>query len=143
MLSYLEIGKFVTALSDTMIDKLKLESDFFNMKELRYHILWMEKALKCAVCNKLFSYKNDLVKHEKIHTEKPYTCDKCSKAFNDKGKLEKHMRIHTGEKSYKCDFCNKSFSNAGSLSKHRKSHFLLLNNFLVEYVIKFSLVIEI
>ena len=39
MLSYLRTGKLVTpGLSERMIEKLKIECDFFNLKGLRYKI---------------------------------------------------------------------------------------------------------
>jgi uncharacterized Zn-finger protein len=47
------------------------------------------------VCNRAFSQKCDMIKHQRIHTgERPYVCDVCDKAFNVKGNMIKHLRKH-------------------------------------------------
>jgi hypothetical protein len=51
-----------------------------------------------------------------------YHCGICGLNFNKKNQLNKHNYIHTGEKLYKCYFpyCNKSYFNEGKLNSHLK-----------------------
>lgn len=99
----------------------------------------------CNICDKSFSYSNDLRKHLRIHSdERPfecnhcglrfrqagclknhvasqhgsavsYVCHYCTKAFPIKERLRLHMRIHSGEKPYKCEYCAKGFSRGGQV----------------------------
>ncbi|XP_067123573.1 LOW QUALITY PROTEIN: zinc finger protein 271-like, partial [Centruroides vittatus] len=82
-----------------------------------------EKPYSCDECKKNFTQKSDLIKHLRVHTgEKPYSCGECKKKFSEKGSLIKHLRIHTGEKPYTCDECKKKFSEKGSLIAHLRVH---------------------
>ncbi|XP_069091327.1 zinc finger protein 300-like isoform X2 [Pleurodeles waltl] len=74
----------------------------------------------CIECNKNFSQKGDLKRHNGTHTGvRPYACTECEKRFFQKGNLTTHRRTHTGEKPYTCTECHKSFSRKDNLNEHR------------------------
>ena len=82
-----------------------------------------EKLFSCDICNNSFITKQNLSRHRRTHTgEKPFVCDMCEKTFTQKSNLTEHRRIHTGERPFKCDVCEKSFSRRDHLNAHQKLH---------------------
>ena len=70
-------------------------------------------AFNCSKCNKFFSRKPNLLRHEKIHAgDRPYQCQLCLKFFSQKAHLKKHLLTHSSEKN-NATAANTS-SNAGS-----------------------------
>lgn len=70
------------------------------MKYLKKHVREVhEKAtiFECAVCNKVFNRKANLIEHQLIHDGKYLAkCDVCGKSYRTLSALKLHKRTHTG-----------------------------------------------
>jgi len=57
-----------------------------------------QKQFACNNCEKLYSSKQALQRHELVHSENPtpFECDKCDKRFDRQYKLEKHKKNEHG-----------------------------------------------
>lgn len=81
-----------------------------------------EKPYKCDECDKEFSRKDHLKKHQGIHNrDRPFKCDKCEKSFVRPDHLKEHIYVHTGEKPYMCVLCGKGFKRSDHLKLHNCS----------------------
>lgn len=49
-------------------------------------------------------------------------CDVCNQLYSRKDNLRAHQRVHNGEKPYKCSDCNASFRWLGALRTHQITH---------------------
>lgn len=78
----------------------------------------------CKQCGKEFSYKNGLLRHQKLtHAkEKKYECNICRRRFGYKNILLEHQNIHFGIKPYACSICDKRFTARSNLVQHRIVH---------------------
>ncbi|XP_052746182.1 variant-silencing SET domain-containing protein [Bicyclus anynana] len=80
-------------------------------------------AHQCRVCDKMFHYKCNLVKHMYAHTnERPFKCEVCNKGFNSTYSLSSHRHVHTGAKPYKCSYCEYACRDNSTLRKHHERH---------------------
>lgn len=82
-----------------------------------------ENLFQCQFCGKLFLQSAHLMIHERIHSNyKPFKCQFCTKRFAQKGNMIFHEKRHTGEKPFKCKFCAKSFVRKGNVAPHERIH---------------------
>ena len=69
---------------------------------------------KCHICNKVFSLKDYLNVHMRVHSGlKPYACTICPQKCTTSSSLSVHMRLHSGLKPFKCSICPKKFTTSG------------------------------
>eukprot|EP01083_Nonionella_stella_P221502 791291_1 len=52
--------------------------------------------------------------------EKPYECNICEKMYSRKDALKTHKRVHTGEMPFQCNVCMKKFRHRSTRNKHEK-----------------------
>ncbi|KAM8952801.1 oocyte zinc finger protein XlCOF8.4-like [Pelodytes ibericus] len=105
----------------------------------------------CNVCGKVFDYKSNLIRHQKVHAvgkppnyaessrlsgnkaylsvrqrggniRKRHRCNECGKQFTYKSQFTTHLRTHTGEKPHSCNECGKHFAYKSYLITHQRIH---------------------
>lgn len=79
----------------------------------------------CSVCDKIFSTRDGLNKHFRIHSgEARYKCDFCDMKFIHLNSKTSHVRTkHTKAKDYECEECGKKFAvNSARLSHIKRIH---------------------
>nr|XP_033787901.1 zinc finger protein 660-like isoform X2 [Geotrypetes seraphini] len=84
---------------------------------------------ECSVCEKHFTQKKHLNRHQITHTKKkPFKCSECGKGFNVNYSLLRHQKIHAAEKArhrdrkYTCDECGLVFDKEKALKQHQGIH---------------------
>lgn len=104
----------------------KCQYTFMRKNDLKRHerVHSDERPYKCGVCDKGFTRSDLLACHQRTHTgEKPFVCKECKRKFAKKSSLTSHRRnIHACEKPYICDICGDGFVTRRSLAKHRDYH---------------------
>ena len=80
-----------------------------------------KKPFCCSICNRTFTIKSALKKHEHIHSKEKFICPTCYRFFNSPARLRYHMTRH-GNKPHECTHCDKKFYTKGDLKVHIRSH---------------------
>ena len=79
-----------------------------------------QNEYRCSSCEKTFSKKGSLRRHQNIHNGiKPYSCKLCSTSFFRKFNLKRHEQTCT--KTESCNQCNYKAPQPCSLTAHKKS----------------------
>uniref|UniRef100_A0A8C5LH55 Zinc finger protein 366 n=2 Tax=Leptobrachium leishanense TaxID=445787 RepID=A0A8C5LH55_9ANUR len=82
-----------------------------------------QKRWKCAMCDKSYTSKYNLVTHILGHNGiKPHACTRCGKLFKQLSHLHTHMLMHQGTRPHKCHVCQKAFTQTSHLKRHMMQH---------------------
>ncbi|XP_045601701.1 zinc finger protein 157 [Procambarus clarkii] len=82
-----------------------------------------DKPYKCAVCDREFTYKEELLEHADSHeAAKPYKCDICGAGLSHISALRRHRLAHSGYKPHRCEICSRSFFQKCDLQRHYTTH---------------------
>ncbi|XP_005097474.1 zinc finger protein Xfin [Aplysia californica] len=79
------------------------------------------EGVPCEKCERVFSSKAALRKHEKVHSLK-FKCKLCRRRCLSSTLLKIHMKRHDKHDSLLCKICSRSFFNHFLLKEHMKSH---------------------
>ncbi|XP_065206485.1 zinc finger protein 1 isoform X2 [Planococcus citri] len=82
-------------------------------------------AVKCPHCFKNFVSYDVLKEHLQIcRPDRPvaYPCVQCNAAFSTRDQLDKHEQLHSPNAQVSCKVCNKTFANVYRLQRHMISH---------------------
>ena len=72
-------------------------------------------------CEKEFTHKSDLVKHECTQSGVMYKCSKCEYSNSDERNYNQHLRKHTDVTPFQCKQCGESFKYTMQLKRHREN----------------------
>ena len=71
-------------------------------------------------CEKEFTHKSDLVKHECTHSGVMYKCSKCEYSNSDERNYNQHLCKHTDVTPFQCKQCGERFKYTMQLKRHRE-----------------------
>uniref|UniRef100_A0A1B6J6N9 Protein krueppel n=1 Tax=Homalodisca liturata TaxID=320908 RepID=A0A1B6J6N9_9HEMI len=80
---------------------------------------------ECSTCNKSYSTKKSLMRHQLVHEEPNFQCDICGLKIYRKDKFNEHYEKCCGknpDKVTKCNICGDSFDNNDLLREHKSTH---------------------
>ena len=112
--------------------------NFFFIEEILLDIIDEKiSPIKCDECNRAFTSKSNLKRHNvRMHEvdffvkkhfllaeelKKVNTCESCDKTFKDKSNFNKHILTHENVQ-YSCNYCDQQYRNKASLIRHIKVH---------------------
>lgn len=79
--------------------------------------------LKCQICEKTFSQKQQLIEHGFRHSgERPYKCNYCDASFASLKNHRQHVKIHDVSKKLSCPVCGKLFAEKSKIKLHVNGH---------------------
>jgi len=91
----------------------------FDVKKKRKKPKSDVRAFPCPKCDKAFTTRSLLTRHNMIHTDqRPHQCSVCAKRFRQREHLTKHFRLHTGERPFSCPHCAVSFVQKSTMTGH-------------------------
>lgn len=100
---------------------------------LRHQMYHKDKKFICDICARHFVTRAKLQKHRFVHTDKkPLQCSQCSKTFTYKHVLEAHVRTHLG-KAFKCDQCQKAYKWKEDLRIHKLTEHMGIYPYKCQY----------
>ena len=92
--------------------------------QLDHHMVSHSKTrdYKCQepFCEKEFTHKSDLVKHERTQSGVMYKYSKCEYSNSDERNYNQHLRKHTDKTPFQCKQCGKRFKYTMQLKRHRE-----------------------
>ena len=92
---------------DGQFERSMCKSCFPFKSQLDHHMVSHSdtRKYKCQepFCNKDFTHKSDLVKHEHTHSGVVYKCSKCTYSNPDERNYKQHLRKHNEVKPFKCN----------------------------------------
>ncbi|VVD00017.1 zinc finger protein 708-like [Leptidea sinapis] len=89
-----------------------------------------EGNLQCKICDEVFSTKQEIVYHLKVHTgsrtiksetDKKFTCERCDRKFFTAKDVRRHLVVHTGRRDFLCPYCPQKFGRKDHLVRHVKN----------------------
>ncbi|CAG2109329.1 unnamed protein product, partial [Medioppia subpectinata] len=84
-----------------------------------------DKSFVCSQCKASFAQKDELEKHELIHSSQGQYCLQCNKSFANVYRLQRHMLSHDESqvlRKFKCPECFKAFKFKHHLKEHIRIH---------------------
>ena len=99
---------------------------FSFQSHLNTHLLCHNppKQFMCSKrnCNRGYSSKSDLRKHEKTHSAKWIRCEyeNCTYKTKDSRNYDTHQKTHTQKKGHWCPYCKRGFIHSNQLTRHKK-----------------------
>ncbi|KAI5640123.1 hypothetical protein NE865_07537 [Phthorimaea operculella] len=97
------------------------ESEY--MTHVKSHEAEGSTALQCNKCQRSFSNKSNLVRHQKFCAgPQSVECTICNQTCRNAKFLQSHMTVHSTEKPYECDLCGEKYKHQSALARHRLRH---------------------
>jgi uncharacterized Zn-finger protein len=82
-----------------------------------------DTPLTCSQCNRSFSARRYLSKHERSHRDGPVSCPLCNRLFETKTRLSRHQKLHKEKEVYSCneDGCRGHYGRKADLDRHMRT----------------------
>jgi len=129
--TFLVLSNFKKHMSTVHEDKYGKDLDFIcdvcgdgflRKSALNNHSLIHLPSVTCPQCDKVFTTKMSLKKHQKFSCKSEVAlkfCELCGKGFKTNYDLKKHYNnIHLNHRSYKCTICGNAFKTVTHFQTH-------------------------